>query len=156
MPWQICRAAEQDLMEFLQPGYGVLFLLSFSAATILPFGSEWLLWLMWSQQFAVVPTLVLATAGNTFGSYFNYALGYWAHEQLQRRGRLTGPGWQQAERWFQRYGVWSLLLAWLPLVGDPLTLLAGILKAPWQRVWWLILLSKSLRYGALYLIYFYI
>ncbi|WP_419812005.1 YqaA family protein [Bacterioplanoides sp.] len=133
-------------MEWLEPGYAALFLLSFMAASLLPLGSEWLLLLMLAQGFSPLYTVMFATAGNTLGSYLSYALGYWAHEWLHKKNKLQGTGWQKAERWFRRYGIWSLLLSWVPVVGDPLTLLAGILKAPWQKALLLILISKLGRY----------
>lgn len=136
-------------MEWLEPGYGVLFLLSLAAATLLPLGSEWLVLLMLAHSFSPALVLLLATLGNTLGSYINYGLGFYAHDWLERHQKLEGAGWRRAERWFQRYGIWSLLLAWVPVVGDPLTLIAGMLKAPWRRVWWLILLSKLGRYSVL-------
>ncbi|WP_420589256.1 YqaA family protein [Bacterioplanoides sp.] len=133
-------------MEWLEPGYAALFFLSFAAATLVPLGSEWLLVVMLSQGFSPLYSLLFATAGNTLGSYVNYALGYWAHDWLQQRNKLSGAGWLRAEQWFEKYGVWSLLMAWVPVVGDPLTFIAGILKASWKKVWWLILLSKLGRY----------
>lgn len=141
------------MMEWLEPGYAALFALSFVAASLLPLGSEWLFLLMLSQGFSPLYSIVFATAGNTLGSYLNYALGYWAHEWLHQKNKLHGAGWKKAESWFQRYGVWSLLLAWVPVVGDPLTLLAGVLKAPWKRVCTLIFISKSGRYLVLFLLY---
>ena len=133
-------------MESLEPGYAALFFLSFAAATLVPLGSEWLLLMMLSQGFSPLSSLLFATAGNTMGSYVNYGLGFYAHEWLQQRNTIGGRGWLRAEQWFERYGVWSLLLAWVPVIGDPLTFIAGMLKASWKKVWWLILLSKLGRY----------
>lgn len=134
-------------MDWIEPGFGALFILSFAAATLLPLGSEWLLILMLTKGFSPITSLIVATAGNTLGSYVNYFLGYWAHDWLEEKRSQPNRSWQRAERWFQKYGVWSLLLAWVPVVGDPLTFIAGILKAPWLRALLLILVSKLGRYG---------
>ena len=113
------------------PAYGLpaLFILSFLAATIMPVGSEWLLvtLLLRGESFATV--VAVATVGNTLGAWTTYLLGLWGGEVLA--GRLLGFDAQKLERarnMYRRWGAWSLLLAWLPIVGDPLCLLAGLLR----------------------------
>lgn len=134
-------------MDWIEPSFGALFLLSFAAATLLPLGSEWLLLLMLTQGYSPSLSLMAATTGNTLGSYINYFLGYWAHEWLEKKRDKTSKAWVRAEGWFQKYGVWSLLLAWVPIIGDPLTFIAGILKAPWAKALGLIFISKLGRYA---------
>ncbi|MCY7297311.1 YqaA family protein [Alteromonas sp. a30] len=143
-------------MDWVEPGYVALFLLSFSAATLIPIGSEWLLLVMLSQGFSPSACLALATLGNTLGSYTNYGLGYWAHEWIEKRRNPKAKGWRRAEIWYRKYGIWSLLFAWIPIIGDPLTLIAGILKANWLQAATLILISKLSRYLLIFIGYLYL
>ncbi|ASP38499.1 hypothetical protein CHH28_07345 [Bacterioplanes sanyensis] len=130
---------------------GWLFFLSFAAATLLPLGSEWLLLLLLSQGYDALSLWWVASSGNSLGSAVNFAIGWWLAQRLQQR--LQQPSWQRAQRWFQRFGIWTLLLAWLPIVGDPLTFIAGIFKAnPWLAMV-LIIIGKSVRYAVLVLGY---
>lgn len=130
-----------------------LFLTAFLAATLLPLGSEWLVIVELEQ--GKIPWMVwlLATAGNTLGGIVNYLIGRFLHDWLEVKGKTSTPAWQRAESWFQCFGIWSLLLAWIPIVGDPLTLVAGVLKAPPWLSFLLILIGKAGRYGVLILAY---
>ena len=126
-----------------------LFLVALLAASLLPLGSEWLL--LWLLHDGGDPALLwlVASAGNIAGSLINYALGYWLGERLAQRQQ--GSGWQRAQVFFQRYGVWSLLLAWVPVIGDPLTLLAGIMRVRLALFIVLVAVGKCARYGVLVL-----
>lgn len=129
-------------------GYPALFAVSFLAATLLPLGSEWLLVAMVLQHFNPVSAVAVATAGNCLGALTTYGLGLVGSQYLVRRLLRIDPGRQQkAERFFQRYGSWSLLLSWLPVIGDPLCLVGGILKVPVSRFSLLVLAGKSARYA---------
>lgn len=131
--------------------YFSLFILAFLAASLLPMGSEWWLLLLLSQGQLPWMLWLVATVGNTLGSVLNYGMGYYARHWVQRRQHHER--WQQAERWFDRYGIWSMLLAWLPIVGDPLTLVAGVLRANFGLFLLLVALGKAARYGVLVLGY---
>ncbi|WP_430460237.1 YqaA family protein [Thalassolituus sp. LLYu03] len=156
---------------------GGLFLTAFLAASLLPLGSEWLLLLLLSQGGDPLLLWLSASAGNVLGSVLNYALGagavlWWRRRFFSDTSALlpdqskrvpdtsapdlpdvrSGRGWAQAQRWYQRYGVWSLLLAWLPLVGDPLTLIAGMMRAPLGVFLLLVTLGKAGRYALLILL----
>lgn len=101
------------------------------------------------QQGGVVLWLWLAaTLGNTLGSCVNWYLGY---EILRFQNRRWFPvsnnSLQRAERHFKRYGYWSLLFAWLPVVGDPLTFVAGMLRMHFGTFLLLVLVGKGLRYA---------
>src|SRR5689334_953609 len=106
--------------------YGGLFLAALVAATLLPAKSELLLaGLSASCSYDVGLLLAVATAGNVLGSAINWALGrYLMHFQDRRWFPVSARQVEKATAWFRRFGVWSLLFAWLPLVGDPLTLVA--------------------------------
>ena len=132
---------------------GFLFISSFAAATLLPGGSEAILLGMLQQQSAAVPLLWLAaTLGNSLGSMSSYLLGYWGR---QFKPLPEGSShYRRAMRWLEKYGYWSLLLAWLPLVGDLLCVLAGWSKFPPWRSCLLILIGKGARYAVLVWLFF--
>lgn len=129
-------------------GYPTLFTVSFLAATILPIGSEWLLVAMVLQHFNPVSAVTVATAGNYLGALTTYLLGLIGSEFLIRKFfRIDTNQQEKAERFYRRYGSWSLLLSWLPVIGDPLCLAGGILKVPFARFSLLVLAGKSARYA---------
>ena len=91
--------------------------------------------------------VVVATAGNTLGAVVNWALGrYLLHFQDRRWFYFSRGQIEKAQRWYQRYGYWSLLLAWLPVGGDALTLIAGIMKVRLGLFLLLVGIGKALRY----------
>ena len=142
------------MSEFLT-GYGLwsLFLISFCASTLLPLGSEWLLVVLLLQGSNPIAATVIATLGNSLGSGTNYLIGYYGGDWLQKKLlRIDKKQQQRAESWFNRYGSWSLLLAWLPIVGDPLCLVSGMLKTPLVRFSLLVTAGKGLRYSFLTLL----
>jgi membrane protein YqaA with SNARE-associated domain len=131
----------------MMASYLLLFGSAFLAATILPFYSEVLLFALLQQGGDPVALVIVATLGNTLGAVVNWLLGrYLLHFQEQRWFYFSSVQIEKAQRWFQRYGFWSLLLAWMPVGGDALTLIAGIMKV---RLWLFLLLvgtGKALRY----------
>lgn len=131
----------------LAHGYPALFLLSFLAATLLPLGSEWLLAALLLQGFDPTASVLLATLGNSLGALTTYAIGLWGGPWLIRRLLRIGEAeLQRAERCYARYGSWSLLLAWLPVVGDPLCLVGGLLRVGCGRFMLLVTIGKFGRY----------
>jgi membrane protein YqaA with SNARE-associated domain len=137
----------------LEYGWIGLFLVSFAASTILPLGSEWLLIALLLKGFDPLLTVVVATAGNTLGASTNWLIGVLGSGWLIGRVlRIDAGSQQRAERLFLRYGLWSLLFSWLPVVGDPLCLVAGLLKVPFGRFLLLVGIGKLLRYAALALL----
>jgi membrane protein YqaA with SNARE-associated domain len=129
--------------------YLLLFASAFLAATVLPFYSEVTLFLLLERSDDPVPLLAIATVGNTLGAAVNWALGrYLLHYQDRRWFYFSREQIARAQRWFQRRGVWSLLLAWMPLGGDALTLIAGIMRVPFLLFVVLVGTGKGLRYLA--------
>lgn len=100
---------------------------SFLAATILPFSSEAALATALALKMPVWPVLLFATLGNCAGVTFNYWLGWKGEEKLLEQ-HLQKKAVARAYTMTQRWGKWSLLLSWLPVIGDPITILAGVLK----------------------------
>jgi membrane protein YqaA with SNARE-associated domain len=127
---------------------GGLFLTAFLAATILPAQSEILLGALHMAGTHAQATLVTdATAGNVLGSIVNWLLGrYLIHFQDRRWFPVKRPLIDRATAWYQRWGFWSLLLAWVPFIGDPLTLVAGILRENFWVFLLLVTIGKAARY----------
>lgn len=127
--------------------YLALFASAFLAATILPFYSEVLLYALLREGYDPLLLVIVATLGNTLGAVVNWVLGlYLLHFQDRRWFYFSREQIDRAQRWYQRYGFWSLLLAWMPVGGDALTLIAGIMKV---RLWLFLVLvgtGKGLRY----------
>jgi membrane protein YqaA with SNARE-associated domain len=148
------RYSGNPMHDFLiEYGLLSLFLVSFGAATLLPFGSEWLLIALLLKGFDPQVTVVVATVGNTLGASSNWLIGLFGSGWLMTRVlRVDAAGRQRAERLFQRFGLWSLLFSWLPVIGDPLCLVAGLLKVPFGRFLLLVAVGKFLRYAVLALL----
>jgi len=134
----------------MSEGYAALFLSAFLAASILPFSSEALLGgMMVSDRFDQVWLLVVASTGNTLGAVVNWALGrFFIHFRDHRWFPVKATELERATNGFNRYGSWSLLFAWVPVVGDPLTLVAGILQVPLVTFLVLVAIGKTARYAA--------
>lgn len=130
--------------------YFSLFITGFIAATLFPASSEVLLLALLAQGLSPFWLWTAATLGNTLGSCVNWYLG---RELLRFQHRswfpISAAALQRATLQFQRYGRWSLLLAWLPVVGDPLTMVAGVLRVPFRLFVVLVALGKGLRYAIL-------
>jgi len=125
----------------------VLFAAAFGAATILPFQSEIVFAAL--QAEGAIPlwlVVVVASVGNTLGSVVNYALGLWAEGFRDRRWFPASPArLDRAQRWYARWGVWSLLLSWAPF-ADALTVAAGVMRTPWWLFLALVSVAKTGRY----------
>lgn len=127
--------------------HGGLFLSAFLAATILPFQSEIVLVGLLLDGWAWGPLVVVATVGNVLGAVVNWALGLVVERFKDRRWfPVREADYLRAERWYRRWGIWSLLLAWTPWLGDPLTVVAGVLRAPLGPFLVLVTLGKAARY----------
>lgn len=131
-------------------GYGSLFLTSFGAATLLPIQSEFVLvGLHLSGRYNTSWLLIVSTVANTLGSTVNWALGRYLLHFRDRRWFPIKPALiDRASRWYERWGAWSLLLAWAPFIGDPLTLAAGVLRVNIWLFVCLVGLGKMMRYAA--------
>ncbi len=130
--------------------YLLLFGSAFLAATILPFYSELFLVAMLRAGGDPILLVTVASLGNTLGAVVNWLLGLYLRRFQDRRWfYFSKQQIDSAQDWFRRYGFWSLLFAWIPIGGDALTLIAGILRV---RLWLFLLLvatGKTLRYAAL-------
>lgn len=134
-------------------GYLGLFLSAFLAATIVPFSSEVVLATFYAlDRQSMLALWAVASVGNTLGSFVNWLLGrFCLHWQDRRWFPVKPDRLARAQAWFSRYGIWSLLLAWLPVVGDPLTFAAGVLRVPVGVFLVLVAIGKTARYGVVLL-----
>lgn len=134
--------------------YWLLFISSFGAATLLPVSSELALLALLEQHYDPLNLWLIATVGNTLGAVVNWVLGrYLTHFAGRRWFPFEEHKLHRAQGWFQRYGLWSLLFAWLPLVGDALTFIAGVMRVHLVPFVLLVLMGKGARYGVLILMY---
>ena len=125
-----------------------LFLNAFIASTILPAASEVVLWALVAESPAMLwPAIAVASLGNTLGAVVNWLLGRYLSGYAGRKWYpLSAVRQARAGAWFKRFGTWSLLFAWLPIVGDPLTVVAGALRVPFPLFLGLVALGKTARY----------
>ena len=132
--------------------YLSLFSISFLAATILPLSSELMLGgLIATSNYDSLLLLTVASFGNVLGSVFNWALGFYSRN-------LTTKKWfpfkdeqiERSSRWFNKFGRWSLLFAWVPIIGDPLTLVAGLLRVKFIEFIIIVTIGKFSRYFLIY------
>lgn len=128
-----------------------LFFSALIAATLFPFYSEAILVALVRQaEYPAWVLLAVASTGNTLGSFLNWVLGrYLLHYQDRKWFYFKIAQLSKWQNWFNRYGNWSLLFAWLPVIGDPLTFVAGVMRVHWLRFLVLVSLGKTARYAAL-------
>ena len=130
--------------------YLSLFASGFIAATLFPASSEALLLSLQANGYQPVWLFVVALSGNSLGACVNWYLGYrLQHFQQRRWFPVSESALARARHWFNRYGSISMLFSWLPVVGDPLTLVAGVVRMRFGLFFCLMLLGKAVRYGAL-------
>ena len=134
--------------------YLSLFSFSFLAATVLPFSSELTLaGLISTTNYDNLLLLVVASFGNVLGSVFNWSLGFYSRNLSTKKWfPFKKTQIERSSKWFSKFGKWSLLFAWLPIVGDPLTFVAGLLRVRFLDFIILVAIGKVSRY----LIVFYL
>ena len=135
---------------FTELGYFGLFVSAFLAATILPLSSEIVLSALLLNGLSPIALVAIATTGNVLGSLTNYALGYWLSLEVVKKWlKMSEEEFVRAEQRFVKYGLFSLCFAWVPIIGDPLTVIAGVLRI---RLFWFVILvtaGKLMRYMVL-------
>lgn len=140
-----------SLLQWLalpQAGLGALFVVSFLSATLLPVGSEAALFgLLKLNPELFWPAIAVATVGNTAGGALNWAMGAATHRAIDK-ARHRNTEWR-ALLWLRRFGPKACLLAWMPVIGDPLCAVAGWLRFPFWPCVAYMAIGKLLRYLAL-------
>jgi len=134
--------------------YIIMFITAFSSATLIPMGSEAVLLYNLAQKYEFVSMFSVAVIGNTLGSFVNYYLGYKGEEYLLRKKYLKLSTIKKHKITFDKYGSLALLLAWVPLLGDGLTFVAGMLRYNLTKFLIYVFISKLFRYAVVVLIYY--
>ena len=129
--------------------YLTLFISALISATLFPLGSEALLLYDLNEGYSVLWLLIWATLGNTLGAIVNYLLGYQGEKFLEQKNFIDKEKFSKFTKLFEKYGGYSLLLSWLPLVGDFFTLAGGVARYPFLNFFLLVLIAKLGRYLAL-------
>ena len=129
-------------------GYLGLFLAAFGAATLLPMQSEAVLvGLLLTDRYAAWTLLAVATTGNVLGSALNWLLGRSIeHYRHKRWFPVSEDKLEQAQQAYHRFARWSLLRSWVPIIGDPLTVVAGVMREPFWNFLLIVTLAKATRY----------
>ena len=126
--------------------YLILFVTAFVSATIFPMGSEALLIYNIKEGFNIYLLLFFATAGNTLGSVVNYYMALKGEDYLLKKRLISEKYILKGKVYFDKYGAWSILLSWLPIIGDTITFVAGILKYDFKKFLILVIIAKFSRY----------
>ncbi|BFU78851.1 YqaA family protein [Arcobacter sp. 15-2] len=126
--------------------YLYLFFIAFLSATVFPLGSEALLLYDLSINLNVYILFLTATLGNTLGSIVNYYIGFKGEKFLARKKILKKEKVIKTKRVFDKYGAYTLLFSWVPIIGDPITIVAGMLRYDFKKFIYLTLISKGIRY----------
>lgn len=131
-------------------GYLGMFLSALLAATILPLSSEIVLSALYSSGFNGLLLLAVASLGNVLGSVVNYVLGFkFGKDIATHKLKVSEAAFNRASHTFTQWGKWSLFLCWVPIIGDPITLVAGVLRSPLWFFIFAVTISKTVRYAAL-------
>lgn len=132
--------------------YFLLFISAFGAATLLPLQSEAVLaTLLLKGQYSALLLISIATLGNVLGSCVNWWLGLKIEQFKHRKWfPVSEKRLQQAQSFYHKYGFYSLLLSWTPIIGDPITLVAGLFKENFWRFLGIVIIAKAGRYLFIY------
>ena len=135
--------------------YLSLFSISFLAATILPFSSELTLaGLMTTSNYDNLLLLIVASLGNILGSVVNWILGFYSRNlSIKKWFPFKDEQIKKSSKWFKKFGKWSLLFAWVPIIGDPLTLAAGLLRIKFIEFLILVTIGKVSRYLVIFYLF---
>ena len=126
--------------------YLILFSISLLASTLLPISSEATLYYYLHNGDNWLYLLLSAGVGNTLGSIINYFIGKRGADYLIEKGKISQKSLIRSEKIFNRWGAWSLLLSWVPIIGDPITLFAGIMHYPFKKFVIFVAIAKFARY----------
>ena len=135
--------------------YLSLFIISFLAATILPFSSELTLaGLVATSNYDNLLLLIVASLGNILGSVINWVLGFYSRNLSTKKWfPFKDEQIKKSSKWFKKFGKWSLLFAWVPIIGDPLTLAAGLLRIKFIEFLILVTIGKVSRYLVIFYLF---
>ena len=141
------------LFEIFNNYYVALFVLSFLASTLIPLGSEWFVYYLVSVEYNVISIIFIASVGNYLGAAVNYYIGIKGSNTILHKAiKFNDNQTNKAEEKFKKYGPAILFFSWLPIIGDPLTFTAGLLKYDFKKFTFYVFLGKMTRYVTVILI----
>jgi len=126
--------------------YITIFFISLISGSLFPLGSEGLLAYDLLKGYNPYLLLTFASIGNTLGTIINYYLGLKGEEYLEKKGYLNKEKLKIAKQRFKKYGLFALFLSPLPIIGDPITFIAGVLKYNFKLFITIVFLAKTIRY----------
>jgi membrane protein YqaA with SNARE-associated domain len=132
--------------------YLILFITALISATLFPLGSEALLIYDIRQGYNIYLLLFFATFGNSLGSVLNYFFGLKGEEYLLEKRLVNENHIIKGKFYFDKYGTFTILFSWLPIIGDPITFIAGVLKYNFRKFLILVIIAKFSRYLFLFLV----
>jgi membrane protein YqaA with SNARE-associated domain len=136
-------------IPLLNYGYPGLFIASFLASTIVPFGSEGIVMFLIYKEFDLTSVVLVASVGNFLGACTSYYIGLKGRVYVERYLRIDSNDIEKAEGYFGRYGSYMLLFTWVPLIGDAITVVSGLLRLKFSVFTILVFSGKFLRYLAI-------
>jgi membrane protein YqaA with SNARE-associated domain len=136
-------------IPLLNYGYPGLFIASFLASTIVPFGSEGIVMFLIYKEFDLTSVVLVASVGNFLGACTSYYIGLKGRVYVERYLRIDSNDIEKAEGYFGRYGSYMLLFTWVPLIGDAITVVSGLLRLKFSIFTILVFSGKFLRYLAI-------
>jgi membrane protein YqaA with SNARE-associated domain len=132
---------------FIDNAYASIFISSFLAATIIPFGPEGVLAYFINQNFDLLSIIIAATLGSYLGTVLNYYVGFQGSNILLNKIiNFNGDQVEKAKGMFRKYGPIILFFSWMPILGDPLTFVAGLLKFDFSKFTIYVILGKAVRF----------
>jgi len=135
--------------------YLYLFITAFISATLFPLGSEAILLYDLGLGLNLYLLLIIATLGNSLGAVVNYWFGLKGEQYLLKKNILNNKKVKKAQKTFDKYGGYSLLLSWVPIIGDPITFIAGMAKYNFKKFIFLVLVAKGGRYLFIIVSYYF-
>ena len=135
--------------------YLTLFISALISATLFPLGSEAILLYDLNEGYSTIWLLIWATFGNTLGAIVNYILGYQGEFFLEQKNLINKNKFTKFTKLFKKYGAYTLLLSWLPLIGDFFTLAGGMARYPFLKFFLLVLVAKFGRYFTIIVGWYY-
>ena len=142
-------------MDLISLGYIGIFIAAFAASTLFPAPSELIILVAFENNFNLYLVILVATAGNTLGSLTNYYLGYLSNsKKLMSSFKLNEEKIEFWTKKTEKYGHWLGLIAWIPIIGDPIIALVGFLRVKIIPLTATITIGKLGRYVIVTVIYY--
>ena len=128
--------------------YTSLFISSFLSSTLLPGHSELTLTtFIFLKKYSIVDLIIFASIGNILGSILNWCMGYYLTNLKNKKWfPINTLLLTRASSWFLKYGKWTLFFSWVPVIGDPLTIIAGVFRVPIYTFILIVSIAKIMRY----------